>query len=299
MFKIGDFANLSRVSVRMLRHYDKLGLLRPTYADPATGYRYYTVDQLHDLQRLHALRELGFSLEQVQRVWEHDLDQSGGTFEAILRLKQAELRRHLRETLARLERIDQQLTQLRQPPDARLTHYDITVKPIPATVALTCRATMPPLTPEAVFVLREAASHALSSAGIEAQSAFMLLHNPSTLHHRAHDEAWPLDLEIAFAVGDAAAISPIPLLRGHVLSRRDIPGHSTVATTFHQGTGRGLSEAHTAVVAWITAHGGVADCPIREVFVQHSFTEMEANVIEVQYPFRKVAIRPSRSPIKS
>ena len=39
MFTIGDFASHGRVSVRMLRHYDAIGLLRPAVVDPATGYR--------------------------------------------------------------------------------------------------------------------------------------------------------------------------------------------------------------------------------------------------------------------
>ena len=37
MLKIGDFSRLSRMSVRMLRHYDELGLLTPLYTDPASG----------------------------------------------------------------------------------------------------------------------------------------------------------------------------------------------------------------------------------------------------------------------
>jgi DNA-binding transcriptional MerR regulator len=46
MIGIGDFARLGRVSVRMLRHYDTIGLLRPEYVDPNSGYRYYRADQL-------------------------------------------------------------------------------------------------------------------------------------------------------------------------------------------------------------------------------------------------------------
>jgi hypothetical protein len=46
MFSIGDFARHGRVSVRMLRHYDAIGLLRPAHVDPATGYRSYTAGQL-------------------------------------------------------------------------------------------------------------------------------------------------------------------------------------------------------------------------------------------------------------
>jgi hypothetical protein len=46
MFTIGDFARHGRGSVRMLRHYDATGLLRPARVDPATGYRYYTAGRL-------------------------------------------------------------------------------------------------------------------------------------------------------------------------------------------------------------------------------------------------------------
>ena len=41
MLKIGDFSKLSRVSIRMLRHYDEIGLLTPIRVDPDSGYRYY------------------------------------------------------------------------------------------------------------------------------------------------------------------------------------------------------------------------------------------------------------------
>ena len=55
MFSIGDFASHGRVSVRMLRHYDAIGLLRPAYVDPATGYRSYRAGQLGRLNRVVAL----------------------------------------------------------------------------------------------------------------------------------------------------------------------------------------------------------------------------------------------------
>jgi hypothetical protein len=39
MFSIGEFSRLGGVSVRTLRHYDEIGLLRPATVDPDTGYR--------------------------------------------------------------------------------------------------------------------------------------------------------------------------------------------------------------------------------------------------------------------
>src|SRR6476660_3103900 len=58
MLSIGDFARLAGVSVRMLRHYDALGLLRPARVDPDSGYRTYTTAQLDRSNRLVALKDL-------------------------------------------------------------------------------------------------------------------------------------------------------------------------------------------------------------------------------------------------
>ena len=66
MLKIGDFSKLAQVSVKTLRHYGKLGLLTPAWIDRFTSYRYYTLDQLRRLNRILALKDLGFSLEQVR-----------------------------------------------------------------------------------------------------------------------------------------------------------------------------------------------------------------------------------------
>ena len=62
MLKIGDFSKLSRVSIRMLRHYDDIGLLKPAETDTFTGYRYYREDQLFQIGRITALKDMGFSL---------------------------------------------------------------------------------------------------------------------------------------------------------------------------------------------------------------------------------------------
>jgi DNA-binding transcriptional MerR regulator len=68
MFSIGDFARLGRVSPRMLRHYDAIGLLRPAAVDPATGYRFYHASQLGQLNRILVLKDLGITLEQLRAI---------------------------------------------------------------------------------------------------------------------------------------------------------------------------------------------------------------------------------------
>ena len=62
MLRIGDFSKLSRISIRMLRHYDEIGILHPESVDDFTGYRYYSESQLPLAGRIQALKSLGFGL---------------------------------------------------------------------------------------------------------------------------------------------------------------------------------------------------------------------------------------------
>jgi len=68
MYTIGEFAAFGRVSVRMLRHYDAIGLLAPAFVDPQTGYRHYDDPQLVTLLRIVELRRLGCSLDDAAEV---------------------------------------------------------------------------------------------------------------------------------------------------------------------------------------------------------------------------------------
>ena len=70
MLKIGEFSKLSRVSVRMLRHYDEIGLLKPAEIDRFTDYRYYREDQLPTMCRITALKDMGFSLADIVNILE-------------------------------------------------------------------------------------------------------------------------------------------------------------------------------------------------------------------------------------
>ena len=72
MLKIGEFSKLSRVSVRMLRHYDDIGLLHPAEIDRFTDYRYYSEAQLPTVCRITALKDMGFRLADICRMTASD-----------------------------------------------------------------------------------------------------------------------------------------------------------------------------------------------------------------------------------
>lgn len=110
MLKIGEFAKKSQVTVKTLRHYDRLGLLKPAWIDRFTGYRYYAQEQLPRLNRIMALKDLGFTLEQTGRILQNEL--AVDELRGMLRLKCAELERHIGEEQARLARVEARLRQI-------------------------------------------------------------------------------------------------------------------------------------------------------------------------------------------
>jgi DNA-binding transcriptional MerR regulator len=65
---IGDFAKMTHLSVKALRHYHDVGVLEPAQVDPWSGYRFYEPDQIPVAQVIRRFRELGMPLEEVRAV---------------------------------------------------------------------------------------------------------------------------------------------------------------------------------------------------------------------------------------
>ena len=103
MLRISEFSRLGRVTVKALHLYGRLGLLEPAWVDPESSYRLYTLDQLRRLNRILALKDLGFSLGEIGGLLEED--PSAAELWGMLRLKQAELERQSREGRERLARV--------------------------------------------------------------------------------------------------------------------------------------------------------------------------------------------------
>ena len=90
MLRIGDFSKLSRISIRMLRHYDEMGLLVPERVDQKNGFRYYSAAQLLIAGRIRALRQMGFSIAVTAEILETCKDAQ--SLARYLRVQQSELR---------------------------------------------------------------------------------------------------------------------------------------------------------------------------------------------------------------
>ena len=138
MLKIGEFSKLSRVSVRMLRHYDEIGLLKPAEIDCFTEYRYYREDQLPTVCRITALKDMGFSLADIVRILEIYDDKE--KLDEYFAERQRKLEKLSQDTAYKLTLLDAARKRLRK---EETMNYNVTIKTIPARYAATVHTTIP------------------------------------------------------------------------------------------------------------------------------------------------------------
>ena len=275
MLKIGDFSKLAQVSVKTLRYYGQLGLLKPAWIDRFTSYRYYTLDQLPRLNRILALKDLGFSLEQIRRMLRDDL--SAAELRGMMRMKHAELERHIDSEQARLARVEARLRQIER--EGALPQYDVVLKSVP---------------PQRVVGIRD-----VVPGYREVVQLFDELRAYLRKHRVMLDATYPYtaiyyDAEYHDQGVDAEATAPLARpLRGTARAIvHELPGVETMACVVHQGDYGGLSEAYNRLVAWVETNGFRVAGPNRDVFLQEPKLGLsETNLVtEVQFPVEKKPI---------
>src|SRR3977135_1566242 len=137
MLRIGTFSRRGRVSVKALRHYEAIGLLKPAHVDGATGYRYYEPSQLDDLHRLMVLRALGLPLERIRGVRQDDTPPE--LMGHLLAERRATVARRIDAEQAQLAAIEARIRHL----EAAQPTYDIVLREVPAVLVASLRRVGP------------------------------------------------------------------------------------------------------------------------------------------------------------
>lgn len=284
MFKIGEFSKLGQVSARMLRHYDQLGLLTPGHIDRFTGYRYYTIDQLARLNRIVALKELGFALEEVGRLLEEPAGASAERLRGMLQLRRAELARELRDKQAQLIGVEARLEQIEQ--EGQPSPYEIVVKALPAQPVASFQAVVPTMGEMGFYChkLYHELYAALDRLGVAP------LQPEITLYHT--DEYRETDLEIEVAL----PIAPAELRRAPAagLNWRELPPAALAAALIYEGPFSAMTPAILALLKYIGTHGHTLAGPLRELHLSGPAHDAQGqvqahNVIELQVPIHPLA----------
>jgi DNA-binding transcriptional MerR regulator len=271
VIKIGDFARLGQVSVVTLRHYDDLGLLKPVAVDDFSGYRYYAVGQLPRLNRILALKDLGFSLEQIGQVLEEGL--SLEQLRGMLMLKRAEVEQRVAQEQERLTRIEARLKQIEE--ENMMPTYDVVLKTVPPLRVASRRVTIP--TNDQVPQYLGPAYREVSDY-VRQQGAKVI--DPClAIWHTAADVYANEDAEAMLAVD-----RPLPSTeRVQVYELPQVQAASVVTS----GKGENFASAHLALIQWIEAHGYRISGPFREIYINWDKDDPADAATEIQYPVEK------------
>lgn len=276
MFRIGDFSRIARVSARLLRFYDEIGLLAPAHADPQTGYRHYTVAQLAQLNRITVLKELGFSLEQIGDMLKSPPD--ADELRRMLLLRRNDVERTLVQESQRLRHIETRIAQIES--EGQLSVDDVIERAEPARRLLSIR--------------RQVASFA------EARGLIPLLRERSrrllprshgcqliVLAHAAQFESDELDVEFGYAV-ERLDLAPPP--EHAELTLRELPAVPRMAVCVRVGLPEDAHLVTAKIGRFVAANGDELDGPSREVFLQTPDPQrMQEAVVEMQFPVRRVS----------
>lgn len=258
MFKIGEFSQFTRVSVKMLRHYDEIGLLQPAHVDPWTNYRYYTADQLPRLNRILVLKELGFALDQIADLLTDDL--SLAQLEGMLKLRRAEVQAKVRAEQQRLAQIEARLALLAQ--TAQRPLYDVIVRAVPAQRVATLRQTVANLDADVAALFDEVETYVADHKARAVSSPLLLYHDPE--YCEVH-----CDVEVAIPVTHT-------LPGNGRITVRELPGAATMACVVYTGDYAKLPDVLQALLRWLDAHHYHMVGPLRELYLRFGADQAEA-----------------------
>lgn len=274
MFRIGDFSRIARVSARLLRFYEEIGLFVPAHADPHTGYRYYQVAQLAELNRIVVLKELGFSLEQVRDILQSKVDVAA--LRAMLLVRRADAERALATEAQRLRHLETRIAQLEA--GGALDEPDIVVRAEPERRLLSLRRTVTSFAAARSLIaeLREHARPLLVRGA--APQLVAVAHSPQF----EQDE---IDVEFGYAFdpGREPALGAHPVLRV-----RELEAVEHMAVCVRVGLPEDAHLVTARIGRFIEATGDALAGPSRECFLQvPDPARMHEAVVEMQFPIRR------------
>jgi DNA-binding transcriptional MerR regulator len=267
MFTIGDFARLGRVSVRMLRHYDAIGVLRPAAVDPASGYRFYRADQLHRLNRIVALKDLGFTLQQVQSI----LDEKVGVEElwGMLRLRRAQLEAQMSADAARLAGVEARLRTIET--EGYMSTEDVVLKEVPrvrvAELTAVAASYEPPSITPVISPLYPELMRRLHDKGVSLAGPAIAWYEPES------GEA------VTVHAGVQVTTDPHPEYDFAVV---DLPPIGSAATIIHHGSMDEVERSMAILAQWIEDNGYRTDGYAREVYLDYDPDKADQGVTELQ-----------------
>ncbi len=271
MLKIGVFSKLSRISIRMLRHYDEIGLLEPKTIDSFSGYRYYSEAQLPIAERITSLKNMGFSLAAIKEIMEnfHNPD----ALSQFLCVKKAEVLEEAEDIGRRLILLETTIAKLRK--DESAMTYSVSLKEMPERYVASVRQIIPAYDQEGMLwrILME------ETAALQMQDGEPC-YTLAVFHDGEHKES-DVDVEVQKSVRGSYSNTE------HVVFKT-VPS-ILIASATYQGSYEKIGEVNEAVANWVRDNGYEFNGLSFSIYhiSPHETSDSSQWVTEVCYPVKK------------
>src|SRR5215469_10543926 len=291
MLKIGEFSQLGQVTIRTLRHYDELGLLKPAHVDPDSEYRYYTLEQLPTLHRIVAWKEMGLPLGKIG-----DLLAQPAPVEQMRRMleeRRTAITHQITEEQQRLARIAARLQMIEE--EGVVSPYEVALKAVPEQTVATIRQTVPHISQMKDYRCHEldCIYTWLRDSKIEGSGLELAIYHTVDYHE---DD---IDMEVGYIIPAAlasptagSASPPTPPSPPDPIRIHPLPAAEEMATVIHHGDMWGVVNALMALYRWTYANGRVCAGPYRELhphWRENEWLDFGDVVVELQLPTAKSA----------
>ncbi|KHL96185.1 hypothetical protein QW71_08130 [Paenibacillus sp. IHB B 3415] len=252
MFKIGAFAKQSGLTVKTLRHYDELGLLKPARVDEESGYRFYSAEQLLTTRRIAGFKEQGLTLEMMRPLLTGPTSLTQA--ERSLLEKRKELERQIQEAQQQLAEVDERLLRIGRQADAA-EEGEFSLRSVESVLVASVRETLPK---DQLCLLLDELKQYVSSHGEESDREMTIV-----WHRRAACNEEPSDIEVAIPVS-----KPIP--DSQRVKIHQLPGVKEAASYIHRcDPYKDNCKASETLRAWIADEGyrPLETIPVREIYL--------------------------------
>jgi DNA-binding transcriptional MerR regulator len=236
MFKIGEFSKLTQVSIRMLRYYDEVGLLKPADIDKFTGYRYYSVEQIPLLHKIIFLRDTGFQVAEISAVIQNWNETAMINF---LNNKHSEIEASIKLEQDKLRKIEVAMKDMKG--EDLSIRYNISLKTIPAYQILSLRKIIPDYFCEGM--LWQELTELVESNSIRIPQNSL---NFAIYHDTDFKEA-DVDVEVCVAVQELGESKD-------GFTFRETEPVETMACAMVYGPYQNIGPAYEAFAHWLTQH---------------------------------------------
>ena len=269
MYRIGLFSKINKVTVKTLRYYDETGLLNPAYVDPENGYRYYTSTQLPRLHKIIALRQIGFSIDEITAIL------NGRNINVIFNLRKRELEGIIEESNRQLAQITHYLEKMKE--DFNMS-YEVALKELPEVLVYSKRMVIPNYDYYFEIIPRIGQEVAEANPGIKCavpEYCFVIYHDGEYKEN---------DIDVEFCEAVTAFGVDTESIRFKKIER--VP---TAACVYHQGPYRTIGNAYAQLFKWIDENGYTPSDKPRESYIDGTWNkENEMDwLTELQVPILK------------